>query len=138
MPSFPGEVETLLLTGPSSPPHRLLQVHVFDVPTTGAAFDWASPFLEKDDPILNDYEAFVKILSSIFDQPNKIQATMDQLYALKQGNESATTFVFRFKSLACSVPLDEVSLILMFRHAARKPFKINWFMLIPFPPFMTL
>ena len=82
----------------------------------GPAFDWGSAFLERDDPILTDFGEFVKAFTAIFDTPNRVQMAMDQLYALRQGADSAATFVAKFQNLACLTTLDQAALILIFRH----------------------
>lgn len=81
----------------------------------GPAFEWASTFLEKDDPILDDYESFTKTLSEIFEEPDRVQSAMNRLSNLHQGSDSAAEYTSKFKQLACSVPWDELALTHQFR-----------------------
>lgn len=89
----------------------------------GAAFDWASPYLERRDPILTNYESFTRALSGIFEDPNRAHTAMKQLYSLRQGAEPASTFIPTFKHLASLTALEEPTLIFLLQESVNDALK---------------
>jgi Ty3 transposon capsid-like protein/zinc knuckle protein len=81
----------------------------------GPAFRWVAPYLENEDPILNDYEAFSRKLQSVFHQPEDTEGLMDELCNLRQGTGPVVAYAAKFRQFSCLVGWNEPPLIYFFK-----------------------
>lgn len=77
----------------------------------GAALKWATPFYEKGDPILDDFEQFAAALSHTFSHAEDPKVMMNKLYDLRQGADSVSTYIGNFSQLSSSLDLTQSSLM---------------------------
>ena len=68
---------------------------------SGTALGWFGPLLEKQSPLLSDFEAFIAELSATFGEHDKVRAATTKIRVLRQGNHAASTYVSEFQQLAC-------------------------------------
>lgn len=77
----------------------------------GPAASWFSPFVEKQDPILKDWNAFLQQFKQTFEHPDRPAEAARQLRNLRQGNKSAALLAADFRRIAVDVDWTISSLI---------------------------
>ena len=69
----------------------------------GRALGWASPLIEKDDPILADLEAFLTEFQRIFGDPDCKKNAARKLRTLRQGSSGTAEYAAEFLQLVADV-----------------------------------
>jgi hypothetical protein len=90
---------------------------------SGTALAWFSPLLEKNSPLLKDFEGFIKEFQASFRDTNSARTTINKIRRLQQGDRPASTYAADFRLLACDIPRDEEALIDQFRQGLRNNVK---------------
>lgn len=64
---------------------------------TEEALSWASPYVEKDDIILDNLHSFIKAMDQVFDDPNRCATAEAKLHNLRQGRRSVAEYTTEFR-----------------------------------------
>ncbi|ROL41958.1 Retrotransposon-derived protein PEG10 [Anabarilius grahami] len=79
-----------------------------------------SLFWESNAPVTGSVSAFCSHLKEVFGQHAAELSVHDQLFNIRQGKrETASSYAFRFRTLACISGWNETALITAFRHGLR-------------------
>jgi Ty3 transposon capsid-like protein len=81
---------------------------------TGPAWDWVAPMVDRDSPILENYDLLTESLSGVFGHPDIIQNAMNRLTALRQGEDSVATYASKYQTIAAPLPWEQTFLIHIF------------------------
>lgn len=80
------------------------------------ALAWFSPYLEKQDPILDSYATSKKLLFLTFDEPDRSVVAAAKLRKLSQGNHSAFSYASEFRLLAANLDWNDAALVNQYRY----------------------
>lgn len=83
---------------------------------SGRALQWAQSLWNSDSPVLKSLSGFISHFKEVFGQAVSDLSVHDQLYNLRQGNSSVSTYALQFRTLAASCGWNESALITAFRH----------------------
>ena len=89
----------------------------------GTALAWFAPLLEKQSPLLEDFEAFVKEFQASFGDTDSTRTAINKIRRLRQGDRPASAYAADFRLLACDIPWDEAALMDQFRQGLRNDVK---------------
>ena len=64
---------------------------------TEEALAWASPYVEKDDVVLDNLDSFVTAMNQVFDDPNRCATAEAKLHNLRQGRRSVAEYTTEFR-----------------------------------------
>ncbi|OMH80914.1 Retrotransposon-derived protein PEG10, partial [Zancudomyces culisetae] len=78
------------------------------------ALRWASPYIEKGSPVLQDYELFMKEFSKVFDDLQRTQTANDAIRALRQGSTTVSMYSSEFRRLMMDLDWNESALVSQF------------------------
>jgi Retrotransposon gag protein len=78
------------------------------------ALAWFAPYLERGDPVLNNYQAFRSLLFSTFEEARSVTSAA-QLSKLRQGSKPAFDYAADFRQLAADLDWNDSALIHQFR-----------------------
>ena len=81
----------------------------------GKALVWVSPYLERNDPILQDAEKFLASLQIVFDKPGRASAAEYSLLDIQQDTRSVAQYAIEFRTLAAETNWDSRALRAAFR-----------------------
>ncbi|OMH82806.1 Retrotransposon-derived protein PEG10, partial [Zancudomyces culisetae] len=81
---------------------------------SGNALLWASPFIEKNSPVLYNFEMFLKEFSRVFDDPQRTQTANDAVRALRQGPQSVAIYASEFRRLIMDLDWNESAYVSQF------------------------
>ncbi|OMH83128.1 Retrotransposon-derived protein PEG10, partial [Zancudomyces culisetae] len=95
--SFVNQCRLLFFTHPDHYPSATNNFGLGMSLLTGNALRWASPYIEKDSPVLQDYELFMKEFAKVFDDPQRSQTANDAIRALKQGTSPVSMYASEFR-----------------------------------------
>ena len=72
---------------------------------SGSALAWFAPLLEKQSPLLNNYEDFISEFKACFgESTDSIRTTINKIRRLRQGDRSAFAYAADFRLLASDIP----------------------------------
>ena len=86
---------------------------------TGIALSWFAPLLEKNSPLLNNFEEFIKEFKACFGDTDGVSTTINKIRTLRQGDQPSSTYTDNFHLIASDIPWDEQSLMEKFRSGLR-------------------
>jgi Ty3 transposon capsid-like protein len=121
--SFLTQVRLVFMMHPSRYPNEQSQVGLVGSLLTGSAAKWFAPLMEKNSPLLYDFEQFVQELEATFGDTDKVRASITKMQNLMQGSRPASTYASEFRQLACDVPYDDYALREQFRRGLRDEVK---------------
>ncbi|CAG8522341.1 9941_t:CDS:2, partial [Dentiscutata heterogama] len=73
------------------------------------------PLLEKESPLLKDFDGFVGEFETTFRNLDKVRTTATRIRKLTQGSKSASSYASEFRQISSNLDWDEVALIDQFR-----------------------
>ena len=79
------------------------QVGLIDTLLSGIALNWFSPILEKNSPLLYDFEGFMEEFVACFGKVDKKEIPDLKTRSLRQGMHSASVYASEFRQLSCDV-----------------------------------
>jgi uncharacterized protein DUF4939 len=83
---------------------------------TKLAMEWANPLVESDDPILHNFDGFLKKFITRFEDPTLQKTAKARIRALRQGKaESAAVFATKFQAIAADTGYGDEALRDFFR-----------------------
>jgi hypothetical protein len=68
---------------------------------SGIALAWFARFFEKQTPLLQDFEGFIKEFQASFGDTDSARTTINKIWRLRQGECLASTYGADFRLLAC-------------------------------------
>lgn len=113
---FINQVDLVFMLNPQRYASDPLKVGVIGTLLCEKALIWFSPYLERQDPILNDYTAFRALLSTTFDEADRSIISAAKLRKLYQGSQPMVTYASDFRLLASSLDWNDSALISQFRY----------------------
>ena len=84
----------------------------------GSALSWFTPLLERNDPLLHNYQQFIESLKTMFGDPDEKRRAADDLRKLFQTG-SATDYAAKFQLLAAKLEYNDAALIQLYRNGLR-------------------
>ena len=90
---------------------------------TGTTLAWFAPFLEKNSPLLHDFEDFIKEFQAKFGDKDSVRTAIKKLRRLHQGDRPTSAYASDIHLLACDIPWDEEALMDQFHFGLRKDVK---------------
>ena len=73
---------------------------------SGSALAWFPPLLEKDSPLLNNFEEFLSEFKACFGDTDNIR-TINKIRRLRQGDRPTSAYATDFRLLASDIPWDD-------------------------------
>ena len=70
---------------------------------SGTALSWFAPLLEKDSPVLYNFEAFVHEFSATFGEVDKARVAETKLWKLLLGSQLASIYPLEFRKVTCDL-----------------------------------
>ena len=86
---------------------------------SGSALAWFAPLLEKESPLLNNFEEFLSEFKACFGDTDSIRTTINKIRRLRQGDRPASAYAADFRLLAS----DDQGLMEQFRYGLRNDVK---------------
>jgi hypothetical protein len=77
----------------------------------GIAAAWFSPRMERNDPMLNNFESFIRNFRKTFEHPDLSAEAARKIRNLKQGNRAVSILANDFRQLAVDVDWTQASLM---------------------------
>ncbi|OMJ10675.1 Retrotransposon-derived protein PEG10 [Smittium culicis] len=111
---FTNQCRLLFFTHPDHYPSQTNKVGLVMSLLTGNALRWASPYIEKGSPVLQDYELFMKEFSKVFDDPQRTQTANEAIRALRQGFTTVSMYASEFRRLMMDLDWNESALVSQF------------------------
>ena len=90
---------------------------------SGSTLAWFAPLLEKESPLLNNFEEFLSEFKACFEYTDIIRTTINKIRRLHQGDRPASAYVADFRLLASDIPWDDQALMEQFRYGLRNDVK---------------
>ena len=81
----------------------------------GKALAWVSPYLERNDPVLQDADECLASLQTVFDKPDRASAAEYSLLDMQQDTRSVAQYAIEFRTLAAKTNWDSRALRAAFR-----------------------
>ena len=116
---------------PSQYPTDTSRVGLVSTLLSGSALAWFPPLLEKEYPLLNNFEEFLIVkFKACFGDTDNIRTTINKIRRLRQGDRPASAYAADFRLLASDIPQDDQALIEQFRYGLHNDVED---LLLPFP-----
>ena len=84
---------------------------------------WFASLLEKESPLLNNFEEFLSEFKAWFGDTDSIRITINKIRRLRQGDRPASAYPANFYLLASNIPWDDQALMEQFRYGLRNDVK---------------
>lgn len=81
----------------------------------GKALAWVSPYLERNDPLLQDADRFLASLQTVFDKLDRASTAECSLLDIQQGTRTVAQYAIEFRTLAAETKWDSGALRAAFR-----------------------
>ena len=78
---------------------------------SGSALAWFTPLLEKEYPLLNNFEEFLSEFKACFGDTDNIRTTINKIRRLRQGDRPASAYAADFRLPASDIPWDDQALM---------------------------
>ncbi|OMH79863.1 Retrotransposon-derived protein PEG10, partial [Zancudomyces culisetae] len=104
---FVNQCRLLFFTNADQYPTDVSKVGLVMSLLSGNALRWASPYIEKDSPLLYSFELFLKEFSKVFDDPQRTQTANDSIRALRQDPNSVSIYASEFRRLMMDLDWNE-------------------------------
>jgi len=81
----------------------------------GSALAWFSPLFENRDPLLSNFEHFIRALKDFFDDPNRQRTAASRLQSIRQGRRPVSSYATDFQLLLADAGWDNVAAMHLFK-----------------------
>ena len=108
---------------PSRYPTDISRVGLVGTLLSGSTLAWFAPLLEKESPLLNNFEEFLSEFKAFFGDTDNIRTTINKIRRLRQGDRPASAYATDFCLLASNMPWDDQALMEQFRYGLRNDVK---------------
>ena len=120
---FLNQVRLVIQMHPSRYPTDISRVGLVGTLLTGTALSWFAPLLEKESPLLQNFNAFIEEFKASFGDSDSARTAINKIRRLRQGDRPASAYAADFRLLACDIPWDEEALMDQFRQGLRNDVK---------------
>ena len=120
---FLNQVRLVIQMHPSRYPTDASRVGLVGTLLSGSALAWFAPLLEKESPLLNNFEEFISEFKACFGDTDSIRTTINKIRRLRQGDRPASAYAADFRLLASDIPWDDQALMEQFRYGLRNDVK---------------
>jgi hypothetical protein len=121
---FLNQVRLVIQLHPSRYLTDVARMRLVGTLSSGTALAWFAPLLERNSPLLKDFEGFIKEFNQTsFGDTNSARTTINKIRRLRQGDRPASTYAADFRLLACDIPWDAEVLMDQFRQGLRSDVK---------------
>ena len=120
---FLNQVRLVLQMHPSRYPTDASRVGLIGTLLSGSALSWFAPILEKQSPLLNNFEEFISEFKACFGDTDSIRTAINKIRRLRQGDRPASAYAADFRLLASDIPWDDQALMEQFRYGLRNDVK---------------
>ena len=96
---------------PSRYPTDASRIVLIGTLLSGSALAWFAPLLEKQSPLLNNYEDFISKFKASFGDTDSIRTAINKIRQLRQGDRPASAYAADFRLLASDIPWDDQALM---------------------------
>ena len=108
---------------PSRYPTNASRVGLVGTLLSGTTLAWFTPLLEKESPLLNNFEDFISEFKTCFGDTDSVRMTNNKIQRLRQGDLLALASTADFCLLATDIPWDDQALMEKFRYGLRNDVK---------------
>ena len=120
---FLNQVRLVIQMHPSRYPTDASRVGLVGTLLSGTALAWFAPLLEKNSPLLNNFEEFISEFKACFGDTDSIRTAINKIRRLRQGERPASAYAADFRLLAADIPWDDQALMEQFRFGLRNDVK---------------
>jgi hypothetical protein len=120
---FLNQVRLVIQMHPSRYPTDASRVGLVGTLLSGTALAWFAPLLEKNSPLLNNFEEFISEFKACFGDTDSIRTAINKVRRLRQGERPASAYAADFRLLAADIPWDDQALMEQFRFGLRNDVK---------------
>ena len=120
---FLNQVRLVIQMHPSRYPTDASRVGLVGTLLSGTALAWFAPLLEKNSPMLNNFEEFMSEFKSCFGDTDSVRTAINKIRRLRQGERPASAYAADFRLLASDIPWDDQALMEQFRFGLRNDVK---------------
>ena len=120
---FLNQVRLVIQMHPSRYPTDASRVGLVGTLLSGTALAWFAPLLEKNSPMLNNFEEFMSEFKSCFGDTDSVRTAINKIRRLRQGERPASAYAADFRLLASDIPRDDQALMEQFRFGLRNDVK---------------
>lgn len=117
------QVQLFLHMHPSRYADGATQIGFVGTLLTGSALSWFAPLLEKNSPLLRDWEAFLETFSAAFGDSDRERVAETKMQNLRQGTRSASIYAAEFRQLTCDLDWNDKAFINRFRFGLKDDVK---------------
>ena len=96
---------------PSRYPTDVSRVGLVGTLLSGSTLAWFALLLEKESPLLNNFEEFLSEFKACFGDTENIRTTINKIRRLRQGDRPTSAYVADFRLLASDIPWDDQALM---------------------------
>ncbi|CAG8666591.1 13661_t:CDS:1 [Cetraspora pellucida] len=93
---FLNQIRLIIRLQPSRYPNDRTQVGLLGSLLVGPALAWFALLLEKESPLLNDFNGFVREFEATFGDSEKVRTAANRIRKLTQGSNSASSYASEF------------------------------------------
>ena len=101
---FLNQVRLVIQMHPSRYPTDASRVGLVGTLLSGTTLAWFAPLLEKESPLLNNFEEFISEFKACFGDTDNIRTTINKIRRLHQGDRPASAYATDFCLLATDIP----------------------------------
>ena len=120
---FLNQVRLVIHMHPSRYPTDSSRVGLVGTLLSGTALAWFAPLLEKESPLLNNFEDFIKEFQASFGDTDSVRTAINKLRRLRQGDRPASAYASNFCLVESDISWDEEALMDQFCFKLRNDVK---------------
>ena len=94
---FLDQVQLIIQMQPHRYSMRMQQIGLLTSLLTRLPRAWVAPLLERNDPVLQDLNAFVKVFYNCFADSDLYRSSVNKLCRLTQGSHPTSTYITEFQ-----------------------------------------
>ena len=104
---FLNQVQLVIQMHPSRYPTNASRVGLVGTLRSDSALAWFALLLEKESPLLNNFEEFISEFKACFGDTDSIRTTINKIQRLRQGDRPASAYATEFRLLTSDIPWDD-------------------------------
>ncbi|CAG8623952.1 17148_t:CDS:2, partial [Racocetra persica] len=120
---FLNQVRLIIRIQPNHYPTGETQVGLLGSLLIGPALFWFVPLLERNSPVLEDFETLIAEFEIIFGDADKARTASNKIQKLSQDPRLAATYALEFRQITSDLDWGEAALINKFRASLRDDIK---------------
>ena len=120
---FHNQVRLVIQMDPLRYPNNASRVGLVGILLSGTTLTWFTPLLEKESPLLNNFEEFISEFKACFGDTDSIRMTINKIWRLRQRDRPTSAYATDFCLLVTDIPWDDQALMEQFRYNLRNDVK---------------